>query len=118
MIEGEGLIAYQYQIDSKIKLSVSSVNCSSGTIMFQYFFMSSVIYSFCSANANGGGKDQEPTLSCEADWSQVGTDCLLFHEDKLTHSSAKAFCKEKDSQLIEFETSEHLDQFSEWLKKF
>ena len=78
-------------------------------------YLLSVICLLCDG-ANANREDQEPKLSCEAGWSQVGTDCLFFHEKKLTSSAAKAFCKKKYSQLIEFYTSEHLDQFSEWLK--
>ena len=76
-------------------------------------YLLSVICFLCDG-ANTDRGDQE--LSCEAGWSQVGKDCLFFHEDKLTHSAAKAFCKGKYSQLIEFDTSGHLDRFSEWLK--
>ena len=75
--------------------------------MLKYLLLVPVFSVFCGAN----GEDQELNLSCEQDWSPVGTNCLLFQEEAL-----KAFCEEQDSKLIEFETSEQMVQFSEWFE--
>ena len=64
--------------------------------MLKYLLLVPVFSVFCGAN----GEDQEFNLSCEQDWSPVGTNCLLFQEEALNHPAAKAFCEEQDSKHL------------------